>query len=274
MSTMDNETDVLAVHAIPVIVQEEDIVCPAPNCHEQNGGLTLNDRPTGSRPSSQLSQNGSSGYGSTRSQVGPFGTSNRPSPASSSSSSSSSTNSNSTKTANNNTNSKPKRSVWFGGSKGSSLRAQRAASAEPEPETVMSEPEVTAASKTRGGPQYASLRIPNRIRPHGGSHGELSSFEDRGLDLAEAEVDSDVEVEVERGPMPAPRGHNPLRHANSLDAQVRFFFLFMFWTRPTNTNFEFQSLLHYSHEILIHFSPFFCFVFYPPNPQKNILCVV
>ena len=42
MSTMDNETDVLAVHAIPVIVQEEDIVCPAPNCHEQNGGLPLN----------------------------------------------------------------------------------------------------------------------------------------------------------------------------------------------------------------------------------------
>ena len=229
---MDNETDVLAVHAIPVIVQEEDIVCPTPNCHEgQNGvGLTLNnDRPlTGSRPSSQLSQNGSSGYGSTRSQVGPFGTSNRPSPASSSSSSSSSTNSNSTKTANNNTNSKPKRSVWFGGSKGSSLaRAQRATSAEPETETVMSEPEVTSASsKTRGGPQYASLRIPNRIRPHGGSHGELSSFEDRGLDLAEAEVDSDVEVEVERGPMPAPRGHNPLRHANSLEAQVRFFFSF------------------------------------------------
>ena len=232
MSTMDNETDVLAVHAIPVIVQEEDIVCPTPNCHEgQNGvGLTLNnDRPlTGSRPSSQLSQNGSSGYGSTRSQVGPFGTSNRPSPASSSSSSSSSTNSNSEKKTannNNNTNSKPKRSVWFGGgSKGSSLaRAQRAASAEPEPETVMSEPEVTAASsKTRGGPQYASLRIPNRIRPHGGSHGELSSFEDRGLDLAEAEVDSDVEVE--RGPMPAPRGHNPLRHANSLETQVRFFF--------------------------------------------------
>ena len=98
MSTMDNETDVLAVHAIPVIVQEEDIVCPTPNCHEgQNGvGLTLNnDRPlTGSRPSSQLSQNGSSGYGSTRSQVGPFGTSNRPSPASRSSSSISSTNSN------------------------------------------------------------------------------------------------------------------------------------------------------------------------------------
>ena len=28
---MDNETDVLAVLAIPVIVQEEDIVSPAPN---------------------------------------------------------------------------------------------------------------------------------------------------------------------------------------------------------------------------------------------------
>ena len=266
---MDNETDVLAVHAIPVIVQEEDIVCPAPNCHEQNGGLTLNDRPTGSRPSSQLSQNGSSGYGSTRSQVGPFGTSNRPSPASSSSSSSSSTNSNSTKTANNNTNSKPKRSVWFGGSKGSSLRAQRAASAEPEPETVMSEPEATAASKTRGGPQYASLRIPNRIRPHGGSHGELNSFEDRGLDLAEAEVDSDVEVE--RGPMPAPRGHNPLRHANSLEAQVRFSFffllLFIFWTRPTNTNFYYFTIhTKYSFFLL-------CFVFIHAI-LKKISCVL
>ena len=227
MSTIDNQTDVLAVHAIPVIVQEEDIVCPTPNCQ---GGSTLNDRPSGSRPSSQLSQNGSSGYGSTRSQVGPFGigTSNRPSPASSSSSSSSSTNSNSKTAANNNNNNnKPKRSVWFGNS---SMRGQRAVSAEPEPETVMSEPGVTTGNgtvtKTRGGPQYASLRIPNRISHHGGSHGELNSFEDRGLDLAEAEVDSDVEVE-NRGPMPAPRGH-PLRHASSLEAQVRFFSLFLF----------------------------------------------
>ena len=219
MSTMDNPTDVLAVHAIPVIVQEEDVVCPTPNCHQPNGGMTLNDRPNSSRPSSQLSQNGSSGYGSTRSQVGPFGTSNRPSPASSSSSSSGS--SNNSKTANN---SKPKRSVWFGGSSGS-MRGQRAASAEPEPEVVLSEPEVTAL-KTRGGPQYASLRIPNRIsRQHGGSHGELPSFEDRGLDLAEAEVDSEVEEEA-GGPMPAPRRH-PLRHASSLEAQVGIFIFFL-----------------------------------------------
>ena len=225
---MENQTDVLAVHAIPVIVQEEDIVCPAPNCHEQNGGLPLNAT-QGSRPSSQLSQNGSSGYGSTRSQVGPFGTSNRPSPASSSSSSSSTSGSTSnSKTANNNNNSnKPKRSVWFGNS---SMRSQRAVSAEPEPETVMSETgngnDRTVTTKTRGGPQYASLRIPNRISHHGGSHGELNSFEDRGLDLAEAEVDSDVDVE-NRVPMPAPRGH-PLRHSSSLEAQVRIIFIFIY----------------------------------------------
>ena len=102
------------------------------------------------------------------------------------------------------------------------MRGQRAASAEPEPEVVLSEPEVTAL-KTRGGPQYASLRIPNRIsRQHGGSHGELPSFEDRGLDLAEAEVDSEVE---EEGPMPAPRRH-PLRHASSLEAQVRHLYFY------------------------------------------------
>lgn len=205
---MDNHTDVLAVHAIPVIVQEEDIVCPAPNCDSGNHGLL-----TASRPSSQLSQNGSSGYGSTRSQVGPFGTSNRPSPAASSSSSSSG----STKTASN----KPKRSVWFGGS----MRAQRAASAESETQqqqqqTMMEHP--PEASKSRGGPQYASLRIPNRIRHHS-SHGELPSYEDRGLDLAEAEVDSDVEHESRTVTVTE---FHPLRHASSLEAQVGLFFHF------------------------------------------------
>ena len=110
------------------------------------------------------------------------------------------------------------------------MRSQRAVSAEPEPETVMSETgngnDRTVTTKTRGGPQYASLRIPNRISHHGGSHGELNSFEDRGLDLAEAEVDSDVEVE-NRVPMPAPRGH-PLRHSSSLEGQVRFIFIFIY----------------------------------------------
>lgn len=202
---MDNHTDVLAVHAIPVIVQEEDIVCPAPNCDSGAHGLL-----TASRPSSQLSQNGSSGYGSTRSQVGPFGTSNRPSPAASSSSSSSG----SSKTASN----KPKRSVWFGGS----MRAVRAASAEsetPPAQTMMEHP--PEASKSRGGPQYASLRIPNRIRHHS-SHGELPSYEDRGLDLAEAEVDSDVEERT----VTVTEFH-PLRHASSLEAQVGLFFHFI-----------------------------------------------
>ncbi len=201
---MDNQSDVLAVHAIPVIVQDEDIVCPAPNC---DSGLI-----TSSRPSSQLSQNGSSGYGSTRSQVGPFGTSNRPSPSAASSSSSSSSSS-STKTANNTSSNKPKRSVWFGGG---SLRGQRASSAEPPeqqlPTEVILPPET---SKTRGGPQYASLRIPNRIRHHSSSPQEIPSFEDRGLDLAEAEVDSDVD---ERAVADA---RYPLRHANS--HQVSFF---------------------------------------------------
>ena len=210
-----HETDVLAVHAIPVIVQDEDVVCPAPNC-DKAGGLI-----SGSRPSSQLSQNGSSGYGSTRSQVGPFGISNRPSPASSATSSSSSSNSTSSNNAKNSSN-KPKRSVWFGNG---SLRGQRAASAEPETEAdaaVVLPPEM---AKTRGLPQYASLRIPNRIRHHS-SQGELPSFEDRGLDLAEAEVDSDIEAEEQR-PVPAPRGMNyPLRHASSLETQVRFYLFF------------------------------------------------
>lgn len=192
---MDTDTtDVLAVHAIPVIVQEEDVVCPAPNC-ETTGT---------SRPSSQLSQNGSSGYGSTRSQVGPFGASNRPSPASSTSSTS--------KTA------KAKRSVWFGNS-GGSLRAVK-----PPPE--QSEPPI---AKTRGGPQYASLRIPNRIRHHSSEH-----FEDRGLDLAEAEVDSDVD---ERNLVP----NYPLRHASSLEAQVSPFFYFQDYLEKAAPNFHVSS---------------------------------
>ena len=226
LSILDNH-DVLAVHAIPVIVQEEDVVCPMPNCDSGNVSHTQTNIAS-SRPSSQLSQNGSSGYGSTRSQVGPFGTSNRPSPASSSSSSSSGSGSGSDQNKKTAT-AKPKRSVWFGGSlrRLSSARTATASAgsvANPQPQA---DPELEVlppeTSKTRGTPQYASLRIPNRIRHHS-SHGELPSFEDRGLDLAEAEVDSDVE---ER-PIPAPRSYSnlmnyPLRHASSLEAQVSFF---------------------------------------------------
>ena len=192
---------VLAVHAIPVIVQgdldDEDsqepnhVVIPNPN------NVIIS-----SRPSSQLSQNGSSGYGSTRSQVGPFGTSNRPSPSASSSSSSSDSNQTNKP--------KKKRSVWFGGS----LRGR---SSNSEHSNAASEQIVEATEiKTRGQPQYASLRIPNRIQ---------ASFEDRGLDLVEAEVDSDCEAEAGRGQNEPPLGYYPLRHAGSLEAQVLFHFV-------------------------------------------------
>ena len=165
---------ILAVHAIPVLVQEEDVVCPAPNTNAT----------TSSRPSSQLSQNGSSGYGSTRSQVGPFGTSNRPSPSSESSSAGESEKNNPKKKS---------KSVWF-------MRGQRSGSS--------AELRAPETAKTRGNPQYASLRIPNRIR--------RLSYEDRGMDLAEAEVDSDMEEKC-----------YPLRHASSLEAQVNIhFFVF------------------------------------------------
>jgi hypothetical protein len=215
---MLDTNQVFAVHAIPAMIQEEDVVCSIPNC---DTGLTVitnntnSSNSTTSRPSSQLSQNGSSGYGSTRSHVGPYGTSNRPSPSASSSTSSSSAD----KPKSGSNPNKPKRSVWFG-----SLRG-RATSAEPVPDITE-----VAASQIRG-PQYASLRIPNRIRHHS-SHGDLPSYEDRGLDLVEAEVDSDPEVPP---PVPAPRGSSvasppppcysnyPIRHASSLEAQVRFF---------------------------------------------------
>jgi len=91
-------------------------------------------------------------------------------------------------------------------------------------------------------PQFASLRIPNRIRHN--SHGDLPAYveeEDPGLDLAEAEVDSEAEDlnnNNSRGanhgpePVPTPRlpkpNQNylnmlyPLRHASSLESQVFF----------------------------------------------------
>ena len=158
------------------------MVCPAPN---------TNATTTSSRPSSQLSQNGSSGYGSTRSQVGPFGTSNRPSPSSESSSAGESA------PNTHNPIKKKNKSVWF-------MRGQRSGSAELRPPPA----EAEVVAKTRGNPQYASLRIPNRIR--------RLSYEDRGLDLAEAEVDSDTEEKC-----------YPLRHASSLEAQVNIFVSFL-----------------------------------------------
>ena len=190
---------VLAVHAIPVIVQDEDDVddvVPGGHPHvvepHEPNFMPNPNVIISSRPSSQLSQNGSSGYGSTRSQVGPFGTSNRPSPSASSSSSSSDNNSNNNN--NNQTKPKKKRSVWFGGSLRG--RASMAASNSESSEQILeagstsgatTTAAVTSEIKTRGQPQYASLRIPNRIQA-------ASTFEDRGLDLAEAEVDSDTEA--------------------------------------------------------------------------------
>ena len=235
---------VLAVHAIPVIVQDEDdvddVVPGHPHVvepHEPNFMPNPNVI-ISSRPSSQLSQNGSSGYGSTRSQVGPFGTSNRPSPSASSSSSTNSSDNNSGNgNSNNQTKPKKKRSVWFGGS----LRGRAASNSESSEQILeagsgnSSTTAITSEIKTRGQPQYASLRIPNRIQQ------ATTSFEDRGLDLAEAEVDSDTEANNNNNDNKsggqssdltltvAHNGYYPLRNAGSLEAQVFFFFFLFFF---------------------------------------------
>ena len=240
---------VLAVHAIPVIVQDEDdevddVVTHnhGPQVehhpHEQSNFMPNPNVIISSRPSSQLSQNGSSGYGSTRSQVGPFGTSNRPSPSSSSSSTNSSDNNSGNGNSNNQTKPKKKRSVWFGGS----LRGRAASNSESSEQILeagsgnSSTTAITSEIKTRGQPQYASLRIPNRIQQ------ATTSFEDRGLDLAEAEVDSDTEANNNNNDNKsggqssdltltvAHNGYYPLRNAGSLEAQVYFFsFFFVFF---------------------------------------------
>ena len=102
----------------------------------------------------------------------------------------------------------------------------------------------TARSATVHNPQFASLRIPNRIRHN--SHGDLPAYveeEDPGLELAEAEVDSEAEDlnnnnnnsigrpanqgpesgQDPRVPKSNPNYLNmlyPLRHASSLESQV------------------------------------------------------
>ena len=233
------------MHAIPVIVQDEDdevddVVTHnhGPQVehhpHEQSNFMPNPNVIISSRPSSQLSQNGSSGYGSTRSQVGPFGTSNRPSPSSSSSSTNSSDNNSGNGNSNNQTKPKKKRSVWFGGS----LRGRAASNSESSEQILeagsgnSSTTAITSEIKTRGQPQYASLRIPNRIQQ------ATTSFEDRGLDLAEAEVDSDTEANNNNNDNKsggqssdltltvAHNGYYPLRNAGSLEAQVYFFSFF------------------------------------------------
>lgn len=101
----------------------------------------------------------------------------------------------------------------------------------------------TGGAPASGHPQYASLRIPNRIRRN--SYGDLPAYveeEDPGLDLVEAEVDSEAEdpnnnaanlQDTDKNPVPHPRNQNsppcysnmpfPLRHASSLEFQVFLF---------------------------------------------------
>ena len=219
-----------------------EVTPPPPSIMMAPQALSSGESSSASRPSSQLSQNGSSGYGSTRSQVAPFGTngvSNRPSPASSSSSSTSEAK-HFEKTKNSN-----KRVVWWGGG---SLRGL--------PKRAQQEYEigdVDGGGLVRSGvglnPQFASLRIPNRIRHS--SHGDLPAYveeEDPGLDLAEAEVDSEAEDlnnnnnslanQADSSPIPTPRVPKsdpsymnmpfPLRHASSLESQVFLFYLYFF----------------------------------------------
>ena len=163
-----------------------------------------------SRPSSQLSHTGSSGYGSTRSQVGPFAKDvivdpsassavvNRPSPAGSSTSGVSSGVGSIDKSPipkggilKNNS----KRSVWWGGSSMRGTKSVRSLSAEARPSSEMGTSNLIRASPAIAGPQFASLRIPNRIR-HSNSQGDLpshvseESISEPGIELADAEVDS------------------------------------------------------------------------------------
>ena len=164
-----------------------------------------------SRPSSQLSHTGSSGYGSTRSQVGPFAkdvmgdpaassaAANRPSPAGSSTSGvSSGTGSAADKPLIPKVGilkSASKRSVWWGGSSMKRIKGERSLSEEARPSSEMGTSEMLRALPAIAGPQFASLRIPNRIR-HSTSQGDLpsrvseESLSEPGIELADAEIDS------------------------------------------------------------------------------------
>ena len=244
LATLQNPTecDENILHVLPpppptpqnqsLIAHCLEVTPPPPLAHQASSGES-----SSSRPSSQLSQNGSSGYGSTRSQVAPFGVacvSTRPSPASSSSSESSTNNTNHfEKTRNPN-----KRVVWWGGGslRGLPKRAQQ--------EYDIGDVDSIVRSGVSLNPQYASLRIPNRIKHS--SHGDLPAYveeEDPGLDLVEAEVDSEAEdmnnnnnsnnnnqADSNSSPTPTPRVPKsnpsymnmpfPLRHASSLESQV------------------------------------------------------
>ena len=161
-----------------------------------------------SRPSSQLSHTGSSGYGSTRSQVGPFAKNvivdpsatstlaNRPSPAGSSTSGVSSGAASTEKgviSKGGILKNSSKRSVWWGGSSMRGVKSGRSLSEESRPSSEMGT--IMRASPAIAGPQFASLRIPNRIR-HSNSQGDLpshvseESISEPGIELEDAEVDS------------------------------------------------------------------------------------
>ena len=189
------------------------------NNHSQNNQRYPNQAQaemSNSRPSSQLSHTGSSGYGSTRSQVGPFakdvlvdpsassGISNRPSPAGSSTSGVSSGAGSVDKPLipkigilKNSS----KRSVWWGGSSMRGTKSGRSLSAESRPSSEMGTSTLTRASPAAAGPQFASLRIPNRIR-HSNSQGDLpshvseESISEPGIELADAEIDSTGGIET------------------------------------------------------------------------------
>ena len=190
-----------------------------------------------SRPSSQLSQNGSSGYGSTRSQVAPFSTNHwaalpsNKSPSASSESSESSVHSTASDTK--------QLATWGGSMRGYNRRIEEA---------------MTKARQNY--PQFSSLRIPSRVRHHlrrpGTANGDIPSSVmeeeeefDPGLDLIEAEVDSmggiednnnrkmagdqsqQQQLDEHGNPVPAPRMPRekpcymnmpyPLRPAQSVD---------------------------------------------------------
>ena len=230
----------MIAHCLEVTPPPPSIPSLAPQAPPLSSGES-----SSSRPSSQLSQNGSSGYGSTRSQVAPFGCSTSNNAVSSRPSPTSSEPKHFEKSKNSN-----KRVVWWGGG---SLRGL--------PKRAQEEydfGDIDGFSGVRSvisqNPQFASLRIPNRIRHN--SHGDLPAYveeEDPGMDLAEAEVDSEAEdlnnnnnnnnnsLANQTGsnvePLPAPRVPKPnpdylnmpypLRHASSLESQVFFVSFFI-----------------------------------------------
>ena len=181
--------------------------------------VAVNPKPD--RPSSQLSQNGSSGYGSTRSQSGPLTTAKcgNKSPTTESDSSSSAE-------SNNNSNSRAAAAtIGFRRSITSSMRCL----------THKKIIETAVCRAKQINPQFASLRIPNRIKAAAAAKEdevepsaaevdrELSEEIDAGIDLVEAEVEEEKRAAAASAtglvvvalpadadgcsPVPAPRQH-------------------------------------------------------------------